>query len=310
MKLSIVIPAFNEADNIQTTLEEVLNQISSIEAIATYEIIIVDDHSSDNTFTIIKGLNKKNIRSIRLSRRSGSHIAIKAGLDIAHGDAVLCISADGQDNPSAIPAMIAQWLEGIDIVWALRKNRNKEPLLIKLFAKTFYALLKKFGEISTEIDLSRADFYLLDKKVVDAIKSCGERNTSLFGLIVWLGFSQNSIEYERRERRSGQSKWNFKSRMLLAKNWIIAFSGLPLKFMTYTGFFVAIIGFCYALFIIMRNLLYGSPISGWPSVFTAILILGGGQFVMLGLIGEYLWRTLDESRDRPNYFVEGDTSQN
>lgn len=310
MKLSVVIPAFNEADNILATLEEVLAQIDAIEAITTYEIIIVDDHSSDETYNIIKGLNKNNIRAIRLSRRSGSHTAIKAGLDIADGDVVICISADGQDNPMAFPTMIAQWLDGSNIVWALRKNRKDEPLHIKLYAKAFYTLLKKFGEIPTEIDLSRADFYLLDKKVVDAIKSCSERNTSLFGLIVWLGFSQNSVEYERRERRSGRSKWNFKGRMLLAKNWIIAFSGLPLKFTTYMGFTVALIGLCYALFIIMRYFLHGSPVLGWPSLLTAILVLGGGQLIMLGLIGEYLWRTLDESRDRPSYFVEKDTSEN
>jgi dolichol-phosphate mannosyltransferase len=308
MKASIIIPALNEAENITTTIDEVETCLGlSSEEPIPYEIIVIDDYSSDGTFDKVKESDNTKVRCIRLSRRSGSHIALRAGLDAATGDCAICIAADGQDNPQALREMITRWKSGVDIVWALRQNRDDESLLQRVFARIFYALLSWFGGVSVEIDLSRADFYLLDRKVVNAIKSCRERNTSLFGLVVWLGFNQGFIEYERRPRRSGESKWSFRSRMHLAKDWIIAFSGVPLKLMTYTGFAISGLGFIYAVFIVSRGIAFGSPVLGWPSVMTAILLLGGGQIMMLGIIGEYLWRTLDESRDRPTYFIEKDS---
>lgn len=309
MKLSIIIPAYNEADNIGATVQEVGRSLSALSGDGLqYEIIIIDDSSTDDTLACAEGLSNDMVRVIRLSRRSGSHIALRVGLDVAMGEAAICLAADGQDDPRTLATMIAEWGKGKDIVWALRKNRQQESLAQKLFAKAFYCLLGWFGGGGAEIDLSRADFYLLDRKVINAVKACRERNTSLFGLLVWLGFNQGSVEYERRPRRSGGSKWNFKSRLLLAKDWIIAFSGLPLKLMTALGFCIAGLGFLYAAFVAVRNIMYGSPLLGWSSVITAILLLGGGQIMMLGIIGEYLWRTLDESRNRPTYFIEKDTS--
>ena len=305
MKLSIVIPAYNEADNILSTLEKLATVLAEASDLVTdHEILVIDDHSSDGTFALLAGHPDKRLRTFRLSRRSGSHTALRVGLDHAEGDAVLCMSADGQDAPEAIPEMLNKWRTGKHIVWALRRNRQDEPLLLRWTATLFYKILTFFGEVRSEIDLSRADFYLLDKKVVAAVTSCKERNTSLFGLIVWLGFAQDSVEYDRRQRTAGRSKWNFRSRMDLAKNWIIAFSGLPLRLITLTGSIVACLGFLYAMVILVRNLFYGSPMLGWPSVMTAILVLGGAQMIMLGIIGEYLWRNLDESRKRPIYFIE------
>ncbi len=156
------------------------------------------------------------------------------------------------------------------------------------------------------INLAHADFYLLSRKVANAINQCKEQNTSLFGLIVWLGFKQDFVEYERRERISGKSKWNFKSRTKLAKDWIIAFSALPLKLITYVGIIAAVIGFGYALFILVYTLLgYAKP--GWAENAILILLSGGILMIMLGIIGEYLYRTLDESRNRPLYFIEDET---
>lgn len=310
MKLSVIIPAYNEADNIEATIRETETHIRKrADGSASHEIIVIDDGSTDGTFDAVQAIDSDTVRCLRLSRRSGSHIALRAGLDAASGDCAVCIAADGQDDPNTIDKMLAAWQSGIDIVWALRKGRDGEPFLQRIFAWGFYKLLAWFGGTSAGIDLSRADFYLLDRKVVNAIKSCNERNTSLFGLIVWLGFRQGFVEYERRPRRVGESKWNFRSRMRLAKDWIIAFSGLPLKLMTATGSCVAVVGFVYALFVITRSIAFGSPLLGWSSVMTAILVLGGGQMMMLGIIGEYLWRTLDESRDRPAYFIENDTRE-
>jgi dolichol-phosphate mannosyltransferase len=308
MKLSIVIPALNEEKNILQTIDELRTAIrESGDLVDAHEIIVIDDHSTDNTFGVVANLNSPDLRAIRLSRRSGSHMAIRAGLAAATGDGVLCISADGQDDARMLFQMLERLQDGYNIVWALRKGRGNEPLAQRLFAKSFYCLLTWFGSAPTGIDLSRADFYLLDNKVVTAINACPERNTSLFGLVAWLGFQQGWVEYDRKKRRAGTSGWNFHSRLRLATDWIIAFSGVPLKLMTISGFLIAGLGFLYALLVITRSILFGSPLVGWSSVMTAILLLGGGQIMMLGIIGEYLWRTLDESRNRPAYFIEKDS---
>ena len=305
MNVSFVIPAYNEADNIGILVREIIaNPLFADNQEVQYEIIVVDDASRDDTYDQVLALSLPTVKVMRLSRRSGSHVAIRAGLGKCAGDAIICLAADGQDDPAAIVRMIQKWHDGHDIVWALRKKRENEPLLYKLFTLGFYRLLKFFAGTDSKIDLSKADFYLLDKKVVQAINSCHERNTSLFGLIVWLGYKQGHVEYDRRERKSGRSKWNFQSRLELAKDWIIAFSGIPLKLLTLVGFVIALLGFFYAAIVVGRNLILGNPVPGWSSVMTAILVLGGGQIMMLGIIGEYLWRTLDESRDRPLVFIE------
>jgi dolichol-phosphate mannosyltransferase len=302
----VVIPSFNESDNIINTIEEIKDVIEKKIFSKKYEIIVTDDHSTDNTYQIVESFNDVRIKCIRLSRRSGSHIALRAGIANARGDAVLCISADGQDDPNVLEEMLKKLHEGAQIVWALRKKR-KESFLIKRSVLIFYRTLELLTNTKkSEIDLSRADFYLLDKKVVDAINHCPERNTSLFGLINWLGFKQDYVEFERRKRKFGKSKWDFRKRLHLAKDWIIAFSGLPLKLMTIVGILVSIIGFLYAIDIII-SAIRGITVPGWASIMVVILILGGFQMIMFGIVGEYLWRNLEESRRRPLYFIEKTT---
>jgi dolichol-phosphate mannosyltransferase len=226
MKLSVVVPAYNESNNIPFIISKVTENIQATKVVKEYEIIICDDHSSDKTFERVQELNNKNVKSIRLSRRSGSHVALRAGLLNASGDLVLCISADGQDDPIVLSEMIEKIQQGKDIIWGVRNNRQ-EPILSKYFAVIFYKLLSLFISNENNVDLANADFYLLNKKVVKAINSCEERNTSLFGLIAWIGFEQDQVKYDRKKRNSGKSKWNFNSKMKLALDWIMAFSGLP-----------------------------------------------------------------------------------
>ncbi len=304
--LSVIIPAFNESDNIKSTIKETQDTIEKKCLSKEFEIIIIDDHSEDNTFDIVESFNDTRIICIRLSRQSGSHIAVRAGIAHAKGDGVLCISADGQDDPNVLEEMLKKWQAGAHIVWALRKSR-KEAFFIKWPALIFYKTLELLTNTNkSEIDLSRADFYLLDKKVVDAINHCPERNTSLFGLSNWLGFRQDYVEFERRKRKFGKSKWDFRKRLHLAKDWIIAFSGLPLKLMTIVGILVSIIGFFYAIDRII-SAIRGNTVPGWASIMVVILILGGFQMTMFGIVGEYLWRNLEESRRRPLYFIEKST---
>ena len=307
-KISVVIPTYNEAELIAGTVNEITSAVESLFR-DNYEIIIIDDHSCDDTFNIIKGMPNHGVRCIRLSRNSGSHIALRAGLSQAKGDVVLCISADGQDNPGCLKEMIGKWRDGCKVVWALRRNRNNEIWLVRLWAKLFYGILSRFVDTrNLNIDVSRATFFLLDRKAAEAINACPEHSTSLFGLISWFGFHQGAVEYERRPRLCGKSKWNFRKRLRLASDWIIAFSGLPLKMIFLTGLIVASFGFLYAIVIIILAI-KGRPPTGWASMMVVILVLGGIQMIMLGIIGEYLWRNIEESRSRPLYFIEKDTSQ-
>lgn len=307
MYISVVIPAYNESLNIPIIVDSIINSIKAVPDIHQYEILFCDDHSSDKTYEAVMACNDENIKCIRLSRRSGSHSAIRAGLAHSKGQAVLCVSADGQDDPSALSNMIQKIKEGFQIVWGVRTNRD-EPFLNKQLAIIFYKLLSYFVANENNIDLANADFYLLDRRVVNAINSCQERNTSLFGLIAWIGFKQAEVKYERKERKIGKSKWNFNSKMKLAFDWIMAFSGLPLKLISFLGLMFAGLGFIYALLIILLSIFnYTTP--GWAETAILILLLGGIQMVMIGVIGEYLWRTLDESRKRPLYFVEQTTDE-
>lgn len=311
MILSIVIPAYNESENIPHTIAGLQESLSAYAPADEVEIIVVDDHSSEPMYEKLESLNDPNVHCIRLSRRSGSHVALRAGLAASRGDAILCISADAQEDPAAVPQMLDKWRQGAQVVWGLRYERSGESLAQKYFSLAFYKMLSTMTESAKDgIDLSRADFYLLDRQVVDCLNRLQENNTSLFGLIAWIGFKQDFIEYERRERRFGKSKWKFRARMRLAKDWIIAFSGLPLKAMTYVGFTVAALGMLYAAFILIRTIIFGVPISavaGWTSLMIVVLVLGGLQMAMLGVVGEYLWRTLEETRRRSLYFVEKST---
>lgn len=311
MNISAVIPAYNESDNIKATVEEILAITGKRSDIDKFKVIVVDDHSYDNTYDIVNNIHDSRVSCLRLSRQSGSHTALRAGIKEADGDIVLCMAADGQDDPNCLEEMISRWNNGDKIVWALRKTRENESYFSRLFAQVFYWILFWTARSDLQgIELSRADFYLLDRVVVRAINSCGERNTSVFGLIVWLGFKQGFVEYERRKRKTGSSKWNFRSRLRLAKDWIIAFSGLPLKLMTVVGFLVAFVGFSYSLFLIISGIVIGRPVQGWASTMVVILLLGGLQMTMFGIVGEYLWRNIDESRKRPLYFIEKSTFEN
>ena len=309
MKLSIIIPAHNEEENIKITIEELIAIINPISIVNEIKILIVDDHSSDNTYNVVSSMDDSRVSCLRLSRKSGSQTALRAGLMEASGDVTLCMSADGQDDPDCLKDMLLKWDGGCKVVWALRKNRDNESFAYRLFVQIFYkTLFWVTWNTWAGIDLSCADFCLLDKSVVKAINACKERNTSVFGLIAWLGFEQGYVEYKRRKRMSGLSKWSFRNRLRFAKDWIIAFSGLPLKLMTIVGFLVALSGFLYSLYIIF-NAFTGNPAPGLSSIMVVVLVLSGVQMMMLGVIGEYLWRNIDESRKRPLYFVEKKTTE-
>jgi len=285
-------------------LLEILNTFKNISGIAI-DIIVVDDHSSDGTFKQVQDINDSRVDCLRLSRRSGSHVALRAGLRAVTGDATICIPADGQEDPKFFKQMLAKWAQGAQVVWALAVRRSNEPTLQRLFAHAYYRMLlgKSIYGLSTEIDYSRASFYLLDRVVVEAINSCPERNTSLFGLIAWLGFLQDSVDYQRRDRLAGASKWNFKSRLRLAKDWLLGFSDLPLRLISWLAAGVTAVGLLLGSGLGLSALLGQSP-AGWAYVLALALLLGGVQLLVLAVLAEYQWRNLDEARRRPLYFIE------
>lgn len=309
MKLSVIIPAYNESDNITTTIQELFSVIARISQIEYLQVVIVDDHSSDNTYQVVEAMNDPRIEVLRLSKQSGSHTAIRVGLIEACGDAALCMSADGQDDPHCLEKMLEKWQYGVNVVWALRNNRNNESWSYQKAALFYYQILSLAGgDRDSAVDQSLADFFLLDRVVIEAINRCPERNTHLFGLIGWLGFNQDSVKYERRVRRAGKPKWKFRGRFFVGTQWIITFSAIPLKLMSLTGFCCAILGFLYALFLI-ANALFGHPAYGWSSLMVTMLVLAGIQMMMFGILGEYVWRNLDESRKRPLFFIEQRTTR-
>lgn len=308
--LSIVIPAYNEENNIETMIRKVKSIIQDIETVSDYEIIVVDDHSPDQTYHLVEklALSDEHLKCLRLSRRNGSHTALRAGIEKASGEIILCISADGQDDPAAIGEMITKISEGNQIVWALRRARQ-EGLLAKVFAKAAYKIITWFiTSENSHIDLAHADFFMFSRQFADAIQRCPERNTSLFGLMIWLGYKQDVVYYDRQQRLSGSSKWSFRARFRLLTDWIIAFSGIPLKMISFVGFLTATVGFFYAIFV-MFYALFGYAKPGWSETVILILVLGGLQMLMLGITGEYLWRNLDETRKRPLFFVEKSTGE-
>lgn len=310
MNLSIIIPAYNERENIRITIEELLRITKSILCIKNLQIIVVDDNSNDDTYEVASKIDPARILCLRLSKRSGSHVALRAGLRSAKGDVALCISADGQDDPNCLETMLDKWRKEAKVVWALRNNRDNETWHYRKMAQIYYWMLSWLnGNKNSFIDQSCADFFLLDRIAIDAINACSERNTHIFGLIEWLGFPQDSVRYERRIRRFGKPKWNYRGRLHVGKEWIIAFSGLPLKLMIIVGFVTALIGLLYAVYLFIYAFI-AKPAPGWSSIMVAILVLGGVQMLMLGIIGEYLWNNLEETRKRPLYFIEKESNDN
>lgn len=303
-KISIVIPFFNEEDGIQILLEKLAQMIEKDLKDVSVELILVDDHSSDNSSEQVRiaAQNNHSLKYLRLSKNSGSHIAIIAGLTKSTGDCMVFLAADLQDPPELISELVKKWEEGNDVVWAVRKSVEGITRSTSFFSKMFYQMMN--ASSSVKLPPTGADFALLDKRVASALISSSGSNPSLGSLIAWLGFRQTEIYYKKEARRFGKSKWTLTKKLEAFLDAFVGFSFVPMRLMIYLGFFMAGIGFLYALFIIFLKLFIGKAIMGWASIMIAVLIMGGVQMIMLGVLGEYLWRNLEESRKRPLFLLE------
>ena len=301
--ISILIPAYNEEavlDKLFVRLSNLANQVKNYQ----FEFLFVNDGSKDKTLDIIKDYAEKDSRVsyINFSRNFGKEIGMIAGFDYVKGDATVVIDADLQDPPELIPEMITLWEEGYDDVYAKRRSREGETWFKKFTSKMYYRTLQSVTRIPIQEDTG--DFRLLDRRVVEALKQFRESQRNTKAMFSLVGFHKKEILYDRDPRAAGETKWNYKKLVDLAIDGITSFTTAPLRISTYVGILVSIFAFIYLLYLVVRTLFFGSDLAGYPSMMAVILFLGGVQLVSLGIIGEYVGRIFNETKQRPLYLIE------
>jgi len=301
--ISVLIPAYNEEpvlEKLFTRLANLANEVKEYD----FEFLFVNDGSKDNTLGIIKDFAEKDSRVsyINLSRNFGKEIGMIAGLDYVQGDATVIIDADLQVPPELIPEMIKLWEEGYDDVYAKRRSREGESWLKKYTSKMYYRTLQKITHIPIQEDTG--DFRLLDKRVVEAIRQFRDTQRNAKAIFSWVGFHKKEILYDRDERAAGMTKWSYPKLVNLAIDGITSFTTAPLRISTYVGAGVSILAFLYLLFLVIRPTFFGTDLAGYPSMMAVILFLGGVQLLFLGIIGEYVGRIFNETKQRPLYLIE------
>jgi glycosyltransferase involved in cell wall biosynthesis len=303
--LTLVIAAYNEAD----TLPSLQPRIAAALDAAAREglegrVLYVDDGSRDGTWAVLRGIanGDRRVSLLRLSRNFGKEAALTAGLDRVERGAALILDADGQDPPELVSEFIAKWREGFDDVHGTRIKRDGDGWLKRATAHGFYRLIGTLSK--TPIPRDTGDFRLLSPRALAALRQLRERHRFMKGLFGWVGFNQVAIPYHREARVAGRSKFGFWKLWNFALEGITSFSTAPLRAATYLGILTAFVAFVYGAWIIAKALLWGDPVAGWPTMMSVILFLGGVQLVALGLIGEYLGRLYEESKQRPLYLVD------
>ena len=305
VELTLVVPVKDEEAAVANFVSRVVPLLERLNdhAAKSFEILFVDDGSTDSTLAKLRALNaaEPRVRAVSLSRNFGKEAALSAGLDEARGSAVVPIDVDLQDPPEVIGEMIAKWREGFEVVYGVRDNRESDSLPKRLTADLYYRAHNRLS--SDKIPEHAGDFRLLDRKVVDIIRAMPERNRFMKGLFAWAGFRQAAVSYHRTERQVGKSKFNYWKLWTLALDGITSASTVPLRIWSYLGGVVALGALLYAAIIVVRTLMFGIDVPGYASMMVAILFLGGLQLLSLGVLGEYVGRILIETRGRPLYIV-------
>ncbi|MBF9232024.1 glycosyltransferase family 2 protein [Microvirga sp. BT350] len=300
-KLSVIIPVHNESANIAPLCERllpVLNRITSI-----WDVVFVDDGSRDDTLEIIKtiSMTEPRIGAVSFSRNFGKEIAIAAGLDHARGDAVVIMDADLQHPPEMIETFVERWKDGYVMVYGQRTDRSDETRVKRGFAHLFYQLFARFGEIP--LPEGAGDFRLIDRKGVEALRTLGEKARFSKGLYAWVGFKGIGVPFVVEERLHGATKWSFRKLVRFAFDGIAAFSTVPLRIWTYVGFLISFLSIATAIYFLIRTLLFGSDLPGFPSLIVSVMFFSGIQLMSLGIVGEYVGRIFAEVKRRPLYVV-------
>lgn len=305
-ELSLVIPTFNEEGNVQRLYEQIKVVLDQLH-IEAYEVIFIDDGSSDASLQRIEALRSQDasVHYLQFSRNFGHQHALKAGLDYARGAAVISLDADLQHPPALIADMVQLWRNGAEVVYTRRKDKQNVGFFKKISAKAFYWLANRLSEVP--IEEGTADFRLLDRKVVSAIKSFKESHLFLRGLIPTLGFKQVALDYEPAARFSGQSKYSLSKMFHFAINGITSSSAKPLYFSIYLGLFFAFLAFVYGCYAIYIAVFTNAAITGWTSLIASVLFIGGIQMILIGIVGIYLGKLFVQSKQRPTYIIKTET---
>lgn len=299
--VSLVVPVFNEESSIDGFLKTVEPIIAGQGC--ECEILFVDDGSRDNTLLALRAAKTRSpsVAILSLSRNFGKEAAMTAGLDHAKGDVVIPIDVDLQDPPELIPEFIARWRMGADIVYGARISRASDGMVKRTSARYFYKLFNMMSPL--QIPFDAGDYRLMDRRVVDEIKKLHERNRFMKGLMAWPGFRTERVEFERPQRMTGRTSWNYWKLWNFALDGITSFSTLPLRLWLYVGGIISLLSFLYAGFIIIHAFITGGDVPGYPSLMVAIMFFGGIQLFSIGLVGEYVGRIFNETKARPIYII-------
>ena len=300
--LTIVVPAYNEGEGLADFHARLAAVLDGMDAASS--VLYVDDGSRDDTWRVMCALREADPRvsTLRLSRNFGKELALTAGLDRVDADAAVVIDADLQDPPELIPAFVAHWRDGYDVVYGTRATRAGESSFKRMTASGFYRVMERLS--ATPIPRDTGDFRLLSRRALDALKQVRERQRFMKGLFTWVGFRQAAVVYHRDPRHAGQTKWNYWRLWNFAIEGITSFSNAPLKVATYFGLLSALLAFGFGLWVLGKALLFGDPVQGYPSLMVVVLFLGGVQLIALGVMGEYLGRLDVESKQRPLYLID------
>ncbi|MGN0413142.1 MAG: glycosyltransferase family 2 protein [Lachnospiraceae bacterium] len=300
-KISIVVPVYYNSDTLELLYADMKEKI--LGKLGDYEIVFVDDGSGDNSWEIMNQLRMQdsNIKCVKLSRNFGEHAALLAGLSACTGDCAVTKQADLQEDSTIILEMYESWKRGNKVVLAVRKERKENPVKV-FFANMYYALIRKI--VNKNMPVGGCDCYLVDRKVIEVLERLDEKNSSLTLQVLWVGFKTDKIYFVRQDREIGESRWTLSKKVKLVMDSVMSFSYFPLRFMSTIGIIFNILAAILLISVIVEKFTKGTPIAGWASLMCVILCSSGMIMLMLGILGEYIWRTLDAARTRPPYIVD------
>ena len=301
--ISTVVPVLNEQDNV-APMYSALAEMAQTRPDCDFEFLFIDDGSTDETYARLSRLNAEDsrVKVVKLSRNFGSHIAAAAGLQLCSGDGAVIMAGDLQDHPRELPRFIEKWREGYHVVWGVRASRQ-DSALDTFLSRVFIWMIRRIA-LPNFPSGGTGSFCLIDRRVINALNSFPERNRMTFGLILYAGFRQTSLFYDRLERHSGKSKWSFRRKVRIAMDTVVSFSSTPIRLISTAGLVVAACSFTFIGYLVIDRLLHGSDVPGYTTIIALMGLIGGAQLLFLGMLGEYLCRTLDDVRRRPLYFVE------
>ena len=300
-KISIIIPVYFNSDTLMLLYEDMKEKI--LGTIGDYEIVMVDDGSGDESWDIMNKIREMdgNVKCIKLSRNFGEHAALLAGLSQCTGDCAVTKQADLQEDSELIVQLYDKWKEGNKVVLAVRQERD-EPAIKKFFANMYYSIVRK--TIDKKMPKGGFDCYLLDRQAIEVLLKLDEKNSSLQLQVLWMGFKSDNVYFHRKDREVGESRWTFSKKIKYVFDSMMSFSYFPIKFMSGVGIVMALLSFIWIIAVVIEFISIGTPVKGWSTLMCLVLFSAGMILLMLGVLGEYLWRTLDATRNRPVFIID------